>query len=100
MLKEPEEIWAGDIAAATADTYVFVTNDAAERVILTDDADALFVVINHGSEDADEPPVGGSHWIPMALFNALDSSGCTHHRKPDNDLGLLPGVSHRLFHPP
>ena len=72
VLKEPEELWAGDIAATTADTYIFVTNDAAERVILPDDDDIAFVVIDHGSEDAGEPPVGTTHWVPISQFNALD----------------------------
>ena len=69
VLGEPEEIWAGDLAAATADTYVFVTDDNGDNLILPDDDDIVAVLINHGSEDASEPPVGGSHWIPIELFN-------------------------------
>ena len=74
VLGEPEEIWSGDIAAATADTYVFVTDDDSNRVILPDDADIAFVVIDHGSEDAGEPPVGTTHWIPIEVFNALTAA--------------------------
>ena len=69
VLGEPEEIWSGDIAAATADTYVFVTDDDSNRVILPDDADIAFVVIDHGSEDAGEPPVGTTHWIPIVRYS-------------------------------
>ena len=71
VLGEPEELWAGDIAAATADTYVFLTDDDSARVILPADADIAFVVIDHGSEDAGEPPVGTTHWVPISQFNAL-----------------------------
>ena len=71
VLGEPEELWSGDLAAATADTYVFVTDDASARVIVPADADIAYVVIDHGSEDSGEPPVGTTHWVPISQFNAL-----------------------------
>ena len=74
VLGEPEELWAGDIAAATADTYVFVTDDDSARVILPADDDIAFVIIDHGSEDAGEPPVGTTHWVPISQFNALTAA--------------------------
>ena len=74
VLGEPEELWAGDIAAATADTFVFVTDENSARVILPADADIAFVIIDHGSEDAGEPPVGTTHWVPISQFNALTAA--------------------------
>ena len=74
VLGEPEELWSGDLAAATADTYVFVTDDASARVILPADADIAYVVIDHGSEDSGEPPVGTTHWVPISQFNALTAA--------------------------
>ena len=46
----------------------------SENVILTDDEDVQFVVIDHGSEDSGEPPVGTTHWIPISQFNALTAA--------------------------
>ena len=74
VLGEPEELWSGNLVAATADTYVFVTDDAAARVILPADDDIAFVVIDHGSEDSGEPPVGTTHWVPISQFNALTAA--------------------------
>ena len=65
----PKSFGPGDIAAATADTYVFVLDGDSNRIIIPDDDDIAFVVIDHGSEDSGEPPVGTTHWVPISQFN-------------------------------
>ena len=74
VLGEPEELWAGDLVAATADTFVFVTDENGDNITLPDDDDVAYVVIEHGSDDASEPPVGTTHWVPIAKFNALTAA--------------------------
>ena len=71
VLGEPELLFAGNLVATTADTYVFVTDDDSARVILPADDDIAYVVIFHGSDDANEAEVGTTHWVPIKAFNDL-----------------------------